>query len=316
MKTLPRVAIVVLLVASLAWIAGCKTEKLPDDVAWNNMVASHRHDVEMGGYSMHYIDMGKGPVVLMIHGFADSSYCWHHNVKPVVDAGYRVIAVDMPGLGRSTVPPKDFTMSVDNLSRACLSLMDRLNIETFTVVGSSMGGGVSLFLMGHHPDRAIRGIVVDPASYYQKMPDLISLASLENLGPLMTRASGKMTVRLALTQVYYDDKKVTDTLVAEYGRPFEKEKYPELLSRLVRQYISRQALSDMKEYNRITQPVLVVWGKEDIWVPPAFAKRLENDLSNAELLMVPNAGHLPHQELPDQFNPVLLQFLKKTEAKH
>lgn len=291
-------------------LASCKVSGKPADMAWDKFVSGHRHWAQMDGYRMHYIDMGKGKPVILVHGFADSTYCWHENVRALLDAGLRVVAVDLPGLGQSDMPPEGFVLSIDNLAGEVLSFADKMGFEKFNLMGSSMGGGITLFLSMHHADRIEKAVVVDPVSFWQEKTALLALLNAGSLGRLFAKGTAPWTIRIALKEVYYNDDMVDDILVNEYARPLSKPGYKTLLARLIQEYPSPDAMKMAGRYHGLKVPLLIIWGKQDAWVPPEFGPRLHNMAPDSRLLMVKNAGHLPNQEKPQIVNPAIVEFLK------
>lgn len=289
---------------------GCAVPIGEGDRVWNEYVAAYRQDTDVGGYKLHYIDVGQGEPVVMIHGFADSSYTWHENVRLLAEAGFRVIAVDQPGLGRSEFPPEPFTYAMENMAGEILDLTDRLGLQTFHVVGSSMGGGISLYLAARYPERVRKVAVFDPACYQMKHSELAVLARREGSRQFVADIAGRWAGWYALQDVYYDKTKVTDELVDEYARPLNKPGYRRMLARLINDYFSPTMTQMADEFQTIEAPVLIVWGVQDKWVDPAFADRLHAAIPNSQLLLVDQCGHLPHQEKPEIVNPRLLEFLK------
>lgn len=297
------------LTAVLLALPSCQVDGAPADETWNDRVAEHRHFIDMGGYRMHYVDIGEGEPVVLVHGFADSTYCWHENLDALGGAGFRLILVDLPGLGQSEIPPESVSPSIDWLSGEVLRLADHLGLKKFSVAGNSMGGGISLFLALNHPERVKRAVPIDPACYRQRHSALLSLLSTPVVGDASVHLMGRWTVATSLKQVYFDDEKVTGTLIGEYARPIAKPGYKQYLARLIRAYFS-PAYDDMiARYGEMKVPVLIVWGDHDAWVPSELAGRLYQDVPGSELLMVENAGHLPHQERPEIVNPRLVSFL-------
>ena len=292
-------ALVVLLGAS------CKVEGGPSDVSWNEFIAPYSHWVQMDGYKMHYVDIGRGPAVMLIHGYADSTYCWHENVLPLLDAGLRVILVDNPGLGRSQRPPEDFVLSAENLSEEVLKLADKLDLKKFSVVGNSMGGGISIHLSLFYPERIDRAVLVDPACFPQKKAGMLQLIGLPGSNLVM----GKWAIAQALKQVYYDANLVDEMLINEYARPMADPAYKEYLVKLLDQYPSPAAMQMYRRYGEIKRPTLIIWGDHDRWVPPSFGPRLQKSIPGSRLIMVKNAGHIPNQERPEIVNPILVSFL-------
>jgi pimeloyl-ACP methyl ester carboxylesterase len=291
-------------------LASCKVSGKAADMAWDKFVSGHRHWIQMDGYRMHYIDMGKGKPVILVHGFADSTYCWHKNVHALLDAGLRVVAVDLPGLGQSDMPPEGFVMSIDNLAGEVLKFAGKMKFETFNLVGSSMGGGITLLLSMNHAERIEKAVVVDPVSFWQGKAAMLMLLDAGPLGRLVAKGAGLWSVRIALIDVYYNDNLVDDILVNEYARPLSKPGYDTLLARLIQEYPSPAAMKMAGQYHELRVPLLIIWGKQDKWVPPEFGPRLHNMAPDSTLLMVEDAGHLPNQEKPEIVNPAIVEFLK------
>ena len=294
--------------------ASCKTDGKAVDMSWDKFVSAHRKWMPMDGYRMQYLDMGEGKPVILIHGFADSAYCWHKNLKALLNAGFRVIAVDLPGLGQSDMPPEGFVMSIDNLSGEVLGLADKMDLKRFYLVGSSMGGGITLYLSMNYPERVEKAVVVDPVSFWQEKNGLLMLLGAGAIGRAFAKGAAPWTIRLALKDVYYNDDLVDDTLAGEYSRPLSKPGYKALLARLIQEYPSPEAMKMAGKYHSLRVPLLIVWGDRDRWVPPEFGPRLHNMVPDSKLLMVKDAGHLPNQEKPQIVNPAMVEFL--TEESH
>ncbi len=304
-----KLPVLLFLVFLAAALASCKVDGRPADMKWDKYVSGRRHWMSMDGYRMHYVDIGEGKPIILVHGFADSTYCWHKNAAALVDAGLRVAAVDLPGLGQSDMPPRDFVFSINNLAGEVLEFADKMNFEKFYIMGSSMGGGIALFLSMHHGDRVKKAVVVDPVSFWQEKSALLSVLNAGGTGRLFARGASPMTIQYALKDVYYNDDLVTDVLVAEYSRPLAKPGYKVLLARLIQEYPSPQAMKMAGRYHDLKVPLLIIWGDRDKWVPPKFGPRLHNMAPNSKLLMVKDAGHLPNQEKPEIVNPAVVGFL-------
>jgi pimeloyl-ACP methyl ester carboxylesterase len=298
---------------SVLLFASCKLADKPADIPWNEFVAPFRHWVEMDGYRMRYIDLGEGKPIVMIHGFADSSYCWHENVRPLMNAGFRVVLVDMPGLGQSDIPPMSFNPTAQNLGEEILKLANKLGLQTFSLVGSSMGGGVSLYLSGFHSDRVDRTVVIDPACFPQKKMGFLALMDLG--GEPGIQFMGRWSVKMGLKDVFYHGDVVTDILVDEYSRPFAKPGYKKYLIRLLDAFSSEESAGISEHLGEIRVPLLIVWGDRDKWVPPAFGPRLNKIVPGSKYVSIKDAGHLPHEELPDVVNPILVGFMKSSGAE-
>ncbi|MCC6157828.1 MAG: alpha/beta hydrolase [Deltaproteobacteria bacterium] len=306
-----RWAAFAIIVIALATQVACAARVGPGDAAWNDAVETWRRDMDVGGFKLHMIDSGPGDggrrVVVMIHGYGDSTYCWHRNFQPLVDAGFRVILVDQPGFGRSDIPPAPHTYSASNQADIIARAIAKLGVERYSLAGSSMGGGISLYIAATHPQNIERLVVVSPVCFPFDPPWTTKLPGAKRLAGSWL---GRIVADLSIEDVYYDDAKVTDALKDEYARALSKPGYGEVLHRIVREFGDDKVLAMMEHYGDLTTPTLIVWGDKDKWVPPALGPRLRDALPNARLEMVPNSGHLGHQESPEIVNPLMIEFLK------
>ena len=109
--------------------------------------------IKVGGFNQNVVDVGSGPAVLMLHGFPNDATDWAHQIPGLVKAGYRVIAPDLLGLGKSDKPlaPENYTTAKD--AERALALLSSLGIERARVVGHDRGGGAAWYITAHHPDR-------------------------------------------------------------------------------------------------------------------------------------------------------------------
>ncbi|MDP8223170.1 MAG: alpha/beta hydrolase [Candidatus Lernaella stagnicola] len=298
---------------ALLLLSGCKEDVGAGDTAWNEYVAPYRHSLEVEGLELHYIDIGRGKPLVLIHGFADSTYCFHENLKPLVEAGYRVILIDQPGMGRSEIPSDDYTYSIENQAAGVAGLVEALGVDRYTIGGSSMGGGISLYLALTKPESIERLILFDPACFDLGRHGMMPFAERPGLRDVIGAATGRWAVGMALQDVYYDRRKVTVELLDEYARPLDKDGYRKALIRLLTEYHSPRFKWMSMNYSALTKPTFIFWGRQDRWVPLEFGRRLNAALPNSHLEIIDKSGHLPHQERPELVNPLLLDFLRNGE---
>ncbi|MFE3731866.1 alpha/beta fold hydrolase, partial [Nocardia sp. NPDC059154] len=117
----------------------------------------YAHDAEIRGRKMRYVDVGVGSPLLLVHGLGGSWQTWLENL-PALSSRHRVIAVDLPGFGRSEPLTKPLT--IDAFVESLTTLLDELGIKRAVVLGHSMGGLVSMRLAMTHPDRVRRLILL------------------------------------------------------------------------------------------------------------------------------------------------------------
>lgn len=125
--------------------------------------AQHEEDVEhlqleANGVSLHLACMGEGPLVVFCHGFPGLWYSWRHQLPVVAAAGFRAVAVDMRGYGRSSRPLASDQYGYDSLAADVLAVLDHFSERQAVLVGHDFGANLAWHMAVHHADR-LRGIV-------------------------------------------------------------------------------------------------------------------------------------------------------------
>ncbi|MGQ9699457.1 MAG: alpha/beta fold hydrolase, partial [Armatimonadota bacterium] len=165
------------------------------------------------------VEAGEGEPVLLIHGFADSAYTWHRNLRALMAAGFRVIAYDHPGLGGSALPP-GFRFGVDALTELAVGVLDALEIARTHMIGHSMGGGIGLYLAVHHPSRLHRGVLVAPTCYHAPFRPFVLLFRWAPFSALSRRLVGPWLAKPILASQYGDTTLLTPSVLAQYRPAF------------------------------------------------------------------------------------------------
>src|SRR4051794_9096862 len=113
-----------------------------------------RHSVlSTNGIRMHAVEQGEGPVVLMVHGFPESWYSWRHQLPVLAEAGYRAVAVDVRGYGRSSAPPAVDAYRMMKHVGDNVGLLDALGVERAAIVGHDWGAPIASNTALLRPDR-------------------------------------------------------------------------------------------------------------------------------------------------------------------
>ena len=256
------------------------------------------------GHRIHLTERGAGEPVLLVHGFADSAYTWHRNVDVLAGAGFHVLAYDQPGHGESSLP-RGYRFGVDDLAGVALGVLDALGVERAHVVGSSMGGGVALYLAVHHPDRVCRVVAVAPVCYHPPFRPFIFLLRCPPFLALARWLAGPWLVGPVLRSQYADLTLLTPEVLDHYRRCFERPEYVQACAGMARDYWNRAFYETARRYGEVRAPLHLIWGERDTWVPPhRFALRLAAD-TGAPLILISGAGHLVQQARPEPFNRAL-----------
>ena len=255
---------------------------------------------------------GGGPAVVLVHGFGSSLYTWK-DVLPRLAPTRDVIALDLPGFGASDRPAD---LSFEELPAAVVGLMDHLGVRRAALVGNSMGGAVVAVLAAERPERVSALVLVDAAGFNlepRDQPEMVRLVT-SPLAPLLARLPGKrLIVERALREVFYDERLVTDERVSEYldaaRRPGGVASMRSLLLSL-----EGRAGHVRTRLAGVQAPTLVVWGREDRWIPLAHADLFAAAIPGARRVVLDACGHMPQAEKPGELADLLQEFLDASEA--
>jgi pimeloyl-ACP methyl ester carboxylesterase len=280
-------------------------------------------------FEMAYMDIGpkreaNGKTVVLFHGKAFGCYYFHNVIDALTDAGYRVVAPDQLGWGKS--PKPDIHYSFQLLAANTTSLLDHLGVNDVAVLGHSTGGMTATRFTLMNPERVTHLVLEDPlglTDYRVGIPPQTE----ETLYDHEVHWTDAKVIR-GYVQAYFvnPDPNVWEPLADVLVRVTLSPEYAQWAraAALAFQMIYQQPVR--YEYHLIAPPTLVIVGAEDHVVPlgqyaqPAEAKRLGDfialsaaavsDIPNAKRVVVPDCGHIPHLEHPDQFLAEFLPFLE------
>lgn len=273
---------------------------------------------------VHIRDRGKGIPVFLIHGSFASLHTWDA-WEAVLSKKYRIISMDLPGHGL-TGPNRSQDYSQNYYRDLVFALADTLEIDTFYVAGNSMGGNVALRMALEKPERIKKLILVDAAGSIpspQKdtvakpmpatakgRPWIFNVIANPIGGKLMTSFTPRYLFKLNLKQVYGNENLITDIVTDRYYELLRREGNREAT---LKRLSGGMNLSGQSGNQEIKCPTLIIWGKKDRWIPLKNGELLNSQIKNSRLVVFPKAGHVPHEEIPDETVETVLEFLESGE---
>jgi non-heme chloroperoxidase len=228
---------------------------------------------------------GSGPAVVLLHGGLGHSGNWGHQVSPLVDAGYQVIAIDSRGHGRSTRDERPY--SYELLAGDVLAVLDARNIEQAAFIGWSDGACTALVLADHAPQRS-RGVF-----FFACNMDPSGTKEIE-FGPLLQRCIGRHVKDYQALSATPDDFEAFSSAVGEMQRT--QPNY---------------AADDLA---RIAVPVAIVQAENDEFIKREHAEYLARTIPGATFTLLPSVSHFAPLQRPDEFNREVLKFLRSFES--
>ncbi len=279
------------------------------DVDWR----MHRRWMEVQGRAVNVVELGSGPAVVFVHGLSGGWQNWLENIPVIAEAGYRCIAMDLPGFGESPMPAEQ--ISIAGYARFLDALLDQLGIDAACVVGNSMGGYVAAELAITVPQRVERLVLVAAAGITsQELRNERALRGLKRAEWLLGLygsffaarsqfvASHERLRRRALLLITAHPELLPGPLVWENLRGSGKPGFIDALDALTNYPIKDRL-------QQIACPTLVIWGSRDYLVPVRDADVFERLIPDARKVVFADTGHVPQLERPEAVNQLLLEFL-------
>lgn len=262
-------------------------------------------------YLVHYNDLGTGTeTIVMLHGSGPGATSWANfsrNIEPLLNKGYRVILMDCPGWGKSSPVICTGLRSFFN-ANILLALLNELQLEQVHLMGNSMGAHSVIAFALENPNRIKKLILMGggtggpsnftpmPAEGIKLLQQLYREPSIDNLKKMMqvfVYDSSNLTEELFKSRLNNMLAQQThlDNFVASLAA--NPKQFPDVSPRL----------------HEIQAPVLIIWGRDDRFVPMDTGFRLLANLPNAELHIFSRCGHWAQWEHATRFNQLTLDFL-------
>ena len=268
------------------------------------------------GINLHFEThgSGSGSPILMLHGFGASLYTWRHLI-PAFTTSNELILVDLKGFGKSP-KPKDKLYRIQDQADLVHQFIVQRDLRGFTLVGHSLGGGVallvSLMLAKEKSDRLSRLVLIDSAAYRQKLPGFIKVLTIPIIGSIsFSLLPPTIKARLGLKKSYFDDTKITRDQVTAYAEPVKSDGAGHALFRTAEMLIPANIDQISSQYNQITVPTLILWGRNDEVIALEIGQRLHEAIANSEFTIIDQCGHIPHEENPVDTIEALRSFLQR-----
>ena len=262
--------------------------------------------ISVGGETIHLIDRGSGPALVLLHGFAANTFSWRKNFDEL-SRTHRVLALDFPGFGFSD---RGATLNYGHDAHAArvIGLLDHLGIERAFVAGHSMGGGIAQRIATRYPERLLGLVLVASVDASTRMQRgrpggrgvKMAMKHFQRSRRLMSWAGHR-----GLMRCVHDPSIVDSEMVAGYIDPLLLPGTVEALFRMAARTYS-EPLVTLAE---ISAPTLIIAGRTDRIVPLATAEALRRGISGSQLSVVEAAGHLVPEEQPEQFTSAITSFL-------
>jgi pimeloyl-ACP methyl ester carboxylesterase len=263
------------------------------------------------GVSLAYRITGEGRPVVLIHGLTANMRDWFRNVKPLAEAGFRVLTPDLPGHGGSSAPQQQSVYAMAHIADVLHELASELGFAPAAVVGHSMGGAVAEEYAVRHSEDVSALVLVDSAGgsprAYVRTPQMVEFAELERN---VAFAQGMGAVwDLHQERGMWASVKGLQPQVQKFLKSRFCECSPQGYIYGDRQMNERRnTISDLRTFLKKS---LVICGENEATLLKGTSAELAAALPNATFVEISKAGHSPQFENADVFNASLIEFLDR-----
>lgn len=268
-----------------------KDNNIPYEVAVAKYQTEYSHFLEWKGIKLHYVDMGEGPTVMLLHGYAGSFTNWNKLVDEFPE-GYRLIIPDLPGLGLSQFPEvaedEDFIALYTDFTK---TIIETLDLDSIHLVGNSLGGFLAWETALRNEDRVKDLVLLNAAGY--SVEDLnaffIKLTRTQFFTYIAKKGIPRFMSAAAAKRCMGDPSKAEKSRLEAFHDLVNKEGNLQVVAMLGN---SGQA-PDSTRISNIHVPTLIVWGDKDAIVPVEHAYKFNRDIEGSKLLIYEGTGHVP-----------------------
>lgn len=277
--------------------------------------------LQTNGITLHAAEAGPedGPLVILLHGFPEFWFCWHRQIGPLVQAGFRVLAPDMRGYNLSDKPEGIAAYDLDQLAADVIGLADRLGRKRFFLVGHDWGGIAGWWIAQNYPDRVEKfvsisaghpaqwreGMETNPAQH--KKSRYVRIMQV----PFLPEFGMRVQNYAPLAQAIQSTTRKGAVSAADVARYREAWSQKGAMTAMMNYYraIYRRRFPDMASY-RIKPPTLLIWGAKDIYGEPELVDASIAMCDSGRMVQLDNATHWTLADEPERVNALLLEFLK------
>jgi len=260
--------------------------------------------LDINGAQIHYVSVGSGTPMLLLHGYPLSGELFARNRDVLAAAGYRVITIDHRGYGKSTAP-KEAPGDLKTYAQDALTVMDQLKVPKAIIGGMSMGGPIAFEMYREAPERFTGMILIDtlanPASIVEQnlwkgMAQKASTYGPQSLAPELLK--DMLTGQTRMNKP--GDAKMLTAIVSQASVDGDVAGAMVLADRP----------DSVPTLKTIRVPTLILEGLEDTVYPPEFSMKMMQNIPNAQLVIVPGAAHAAVYEKANAVNAAIISWAK------
>lgn len=269
------------------------------------------------GHRMHYLDVGKGEPLVMVHGNPTWSFYWRTLVQGLSDR-YRCVVPDHVGAGLSD-KPQDWTYRLQDHVDNLVELLDRLDLKNVTLLVHDWGGAIGFGAACARPERIARLVVFNTSVFLEDVPLSIRMCRWPGLGEVVIRGLNGF-VRVGLLRAIGDRGRMKDGVGLGYVAPYDGWANRVGHLRFIRDIPIEDGHPTRATIERLTTevprlfadtPAMLIWGDRDFVFTPRFLEKWQGLLPRAEVHRFPDAAHWVVEDAHERILPLVKDFLAR-----
>jgi pimeloyl-ACP methyl ester carboxylesterase len=271
---------------------------------------AHQRQIETPSGTISYVEQGRGPVALFVHGVLLNGYLWRHQLAQLGDSR-RCIAVDLLAHGNTEISATQ-DVSVTANAHMLAQFLDAMEIDRVDLVGNDSGGGICQIFAALYPKR-LRSLALTNCDAHDNWPPdafkpFVAMVAAGGLaGTLSSMLADKSVYRSALAPAYERPEDVADDTIETYLRPLVRsEQHTRNMERFVNAFDCRHTVQIEEQLKRVQAPTLIAWGTDDIYFDLKWSRWLADAIPGTrKRVEFPSARIFFPEERPQEFNAEL-----------
>jgi haloalkane dehalogenase len=263
------------------------------------------------GLRLAHLDEGKGPPVVFVHGEPTWSFLWRRVIPPVLEAGFRCLAPDLPGFGRSDKPMAHEWYTYDRHTAALSSLLEELDVRDATVVVHDWGGPIGLRAAVEQPERISRMVILDTGLFTGRQPMTEAWTAFRDF----VERTEDLPIGMLVRRACHRDP--GDEVIRGYEAPFPSPEakagaraFPLILPTSPEMPGASQGQRVLEALRADRRPKLVLWADADPVLPLETGRRFAQALGTEVHRVIANAGHFLQEDAGPEIGRLIAEWLR------
>lgn len=303
--------IFVVLLVQLLITSPCYSESKPEKKQLSDDLTISDHFATVNNIRLHYLEKGKGPLVVLLHGWPETSLEWSKTINKLSNQ-YRVVAPDLRGLGLSERTSGGYDKKT--IAADIKALIDYLGERKAIIIGHDMGGKVAYIMAHLYPQSVEKLVLVDCLIPGTENADVLhggawhyGFHMAPNFPEMLTQGREREYIRAQIKTLSFKKDAISESVIDEYAKHYSTPGGMTAGFNYYRALKEDAAFAKTFQDKKLLMPILAITGQHG--VGDKLAKALEKDAPLLKFMVVKGSGHFVAEEVPEIFNAEILKFL-------